>query len=290
MRYRAQVEDYLAKKVESMLAQVIGPGNAVVRVSAEIDTQATTETQEKYDPEGQVVRTQTMTEDIANSVEGHNAGGVVGVSANVPDKSGAAPSAGRTGTSSETNRKNRTITYEINRTLTSVTRSPGSVKGLTAAILVAPRQAQGAGAAPAKRTPEEIAALKQLVANALGVHADSAAALDAIVTVGEMPFVQPPTVQEFQDLQKQGQWQAIFEVASRYAAMAGAAIVFLIFLRMLSKQRPEVVPPDLLTLPDSRHGPRGGALNPDSITELIRSRPAQVGASLRDWAGNGQKN
>ena len=39
MRYRQQVEDYLAKKVETMLATVIGPGNAVVRVSAEIETE-----------------------------------------------------------------------------------------------------------------------------------------------------------------------------------------------------------------------------------------------------------
>ncbi|HYD84109.1 MAG TPA: flagellar basal-body MS-ring/collar protein FliF, partial [Opitutus sp.] len=51
MRYRQQVEDYFAKKVESMLAAVIGPGNAVVRVSAEIETEATTLTAERFDPE-----------------------------------------------------------------------------------------------------------------------------------------------------------------------------------------------------------------------------------------------
>src|SRR5215212_3662258 len=56
IRYRQQVEDYLSKKVETMLASVIGPGNAVVRVSAEIDTEATTQTLEKFDPDGQVVR------------------------------------------------------------------------------------------------------------------------------------------------------------------------------------------------------------------------------------------
>ena len=62
MRYRQQIEDYFARKVETMLSAVIGPGNAVVRVNAEIDTEATTLTEEKYDPEGQVVRTQTITE------------------------------------------------------------------------------------------------------------------------------------------------------------------------------------------------------------------------------------
>jgi flagellar M-ring protein FliF len=292
MRYRAQVEDYLAKKVESMLAQVIGPGNAVVRVSAEIETQATTETQERYDPEGQVVRSQTTTEDVSNSTEGRNSGGVVGVSANVPDKAAAAAPANRVGTSTETNRKNRTITYEINRTLTSVTRNPGAVRSLTAAILIGPRPGGSAGAAPAKRTPEELAALKQLVANALGVHADAAGGLDAVVTIDEMPFVQPAPAQELQELQKSGRWQGWLELASRWVAVAGAALVFVVFLRVLSRQRVEPVPADLLAVPDGRSFARGVPASPEVVAELIRGRPAQAGAALRDWTSsrNGQQN
>ena len=46
MRYRQQVEDYLAKKIESMLVPVVGTNNAIVRVSAEIETEATTLMQE----------------------------------------------------------------------------------------------------------------------------------------------------------------------------------------------------------------------------------------------------
>ena len=67
IRYREQVESYFAKKVESMLAAVIGPGNAVVRVSADIDTDATTLMSEKFDPEGQVVRSQTITDDTSST-------------------------------------------------------------------------------------------------------------------------------------------------------------------------------------------------------------------------------
>src|SRR5580693_4641254 len=73
MRYRQQIEEYLAKKVESMLAPVVGAGNAVVRVSADIDTEATTLTEEKYDPEGQVVRTQTTTDDTSSTTDSHTA-------------------------------------------------------------------------------------------------------------------------------------------------------------------------------------------------------------------------
>src|SRR5690606_7762003 len=69
MRYKQQVEDYLSRNVETMLAQVIGPGQAVVRVSADIETEATSITAEVFDPEGQVVRSHTSTEDMNNSTE-----------------------------------------------------------------------------------------------------------------------------------------------------------------------------------------------------------------------------
>jgi flagellar M-ring protein FliF len=87
MRYKQQVEDYLAKKVESMLAAVIGPGNAVVRVSAEIETEATTQTEEKFDPEGQVVRSQTIHRGC-HQLQRDAHLRAAGVSANVPEKTG----------------------------------------------------------------------------------------------------------------------------------------------------------------------------------------------------------
>ena len=140
MRYKQQVEDYLSKKVETMLGLVIGPGQAVVRVSAEIDTEATQITAEKFDPDGQVVRTQTSTEDTNNSTETRGGGGAVGVSANVPEKTASdQTSTSRPVSNSEQNRKNRTTTYEINRTLTNTTRSPGTIKNVTAAVMIAQR-------------------------------------------------------------------------------------------------------------------------------------------------------
>src|SRR5581483_1102525 len=113
IRYRQQVEDYLSKKVETMLSTVIGPGNAVVRVSADIDTEATTLTSEKWNPDGQVVRSQTQTEDTVNSTESRATGGATGVSANVPEKAANAPEAARPISTSEQDRKNKTVTYEI---------------------------------------------------------------------------------------------------------------------------------------------------------------------------------
>src|SRR6185312_12939670 len=147
IKYKQQVEDYLAKKVESMLAPVIGEGNAVVRVSADIDTEASTVTEEKYDPDGAVVRSQTKTKDTSAATESRSNGGTVGISANVPDKAAVAEtSANHPSSSSDQDRENLTTTYEIGRTLTNITRNPGTVRSVTAAVLIAPRPPAKAGA------------------------------------------------------------------------------------------------------------------------------------------------
>ncbi|MGH7972902.1 MAG: flagellar basal-body MS-ring/collar protein FliF, partial [Limisphaerales bacterium] len=60
---RRNLEQYLAKKAQDMLEKVLGPGQAIVRVSADINYDTLTRTEEKYDPDGQVLRSQTKTDD-----------------------------------------------------------------------------------------------------------------------------------------------------------------------------------------------------------------------------------
>jgi len=302
MRYKQQVEDYLSRKVESMLAQVIGPGQAVVRVSAEIDTESTTISAEKYDPDGQVVRTQTSTEDTNNTTETRSGGGAVGVSANVPEKAGTAEAAAARPTSnSEQNRKNKTTTYEINRTLTNTTRTPGTIKTVTAAVLVAqrpplavaPATPPADGATPPApqarvRTAEELTALRQVVVNALGLKPEPGQSLDTIVTLQEVPFAAEPVTEQIQAIQKENKWQGWIEAGSRWSAVAGAGLVLLVFLRMLSRQKPEPVPVEVLAMPPelaARSLQSGTTVTPEMLNELIKQKPANIGTALRDWAG-----
>ena len=238
MRYKQQVEDYLARKVESMLAQVIGPGAAVVRVSAEIETEAMTQTQERYDPDGQVVRTQTITEDASNSTETRTTGGAAGVSANVPEKTaGDAP-------------------------------------------------ARPVSSTEQRRTPEELNALRQVVVNALGLKLAPGQDLSAIVALQEMPFAGEQVSQTVAAIQNETRLQGWIEVASRWAAVAGAAIALLLFLRLLSKQKPEPVPLEVFSMPPemaARTLQSGSAVTPEMLNQLIRQKPANIGSALRDW-------
>ena len=288
MRYRQQVEDYLAKKVESMLAAVIGPGQAVVRVSAEIDTEATTLTSEKYDPDGQVVRSQTITEDTNNSSEARNTGGAVGTAGNLPDKAAAEPAARPTSTT-EQKRENHTTNYEINRTLTNTTRNPGTIRSLSAAVFIAPRAAPAAGAEAAaapKRTPEELAALRQVVINALGLKPAAGQSLDSLVTLQEMPFAAEPVTAQVAAIQAENRWQGWLDAGSRWTAVVGAGLVLLVFLRLLARQKPEPVPVEVLSMPPelaARSLPSSGQVTPEMLNELIRQKPANIGSALRDW-------
>jgi flagellar M-ring protein FliF len=69
VKYRQQTEDYLSSKVETMLSESLGPGNCVVRVSATINTEAATMTEERFDPEGQVPRQEVTVEDSTSTNE-----------------------------------------------------------------------------------------------------------------------------------------------------------------------------------------------------------------------------
>jgi flagellar M-ring protein FliF len=304
MKYRQQVEDYLSKKVETMLATVIGPGNAVVRVSAEIDTEATTQTSEKFDPDGQVVRSQTQTEDVTNSSEARAGGGATGVTANIPDKGGSPAEANRPLSSSEQQRKNRTTSYEINRTIVNTTRSPGTLKNVTAAVFIAPKllavaPTVGADGKPVpsaaqvqKRTAAELEALRQIVINALGLKPAAGQSLESLVSLQETEFqVAERQAAELEAVKAtQNGWQTYVELATRWAPVAGAALVLLIFLRMLKRQKPEPVPIEVLSLtPEnaSRSLPNASNVTPEMLNDLIRQKPANIGIALRDWVAAG---
>jgi flagellar M-ring protein FliF len=231
---------------------------------------------------------------------------VVGVSANVPEKSAGAESS-RPVSNSEQTRKNRTTMYEINRVTTNTTRNPGTIKSLTAAVFIAPRSAPAAaptapGATPAapveapKRTAQELDALRQVVINALGLKPVPGQPLDSIVSLQELPFQSVERIPEqIAAIQSENRWQGWIEAGSRWGAVIGAALVLFIFWRMLSRQKPEAVPVEVLSMsPEAaqRALPSGNGITPDLLNELIRQKPANVGVALRDWvaATNNAKN
>jgi flagellar M-ring protein FliF len=135
LRARQELENYLTKKVESMLEKVVGTGNVVARVSADVNTDSETITQEIYDPLKKAVKTENLTlEKTSEPLE--NPGGPAGVTPNI-----AAGGANAQVSPSSTNEvgflKQDTLTeYVVSRWTTNKVVLPGQIRELNAAIFV----------------------------------------------------------------------------------------------------------------------------------------------------------
>jgi len=274
IKLRKGVESYFAQKVETMLAKVVGPGNSVVRVSAELDPETTTRTEEKYDPENQVIRSDTSTEDSTITTEsGENTGGA-GASANLPGAAGAQNSGKPGGKNSEQVRKNKTLNYDVNHTTLNSTRAPGGVTRLTASVVVA--------AKPQARTPAEFDSLRRMVVNALGIKAPEKE-LASLVTIEEAPFETVP-------VQKAGlaemAWSHADLIKNGFSILIASVIIF-VFFRSLRRTQPDSIPIELLKDgTESTASLQGAGVTPQLLNEMIQQKPEQVSASLRNWMAN----
>jgi flagellar M-ring protein FliF len=269
MKLRKNLESYFTQKVETMLAKVVGPGNAVVRVSAELDSETTTRTEEKFDPESQVVRTEQSTDDTTTTTETEENQQAVGSSANV-----AAATTGKPGAkNSETIRKNKTQSFDVSRSTVNSTRAAGSIARMTAAVFVA------AKAQP--RQPAELESLRKMVVNALGIKAPEKE-LASMVTVEEAPFEAAPVVKPgLVDLA----WSNTDLIKNAFSLLAAIGL-FIVFLRTLKRAKPDLIPVELLN-----PGAAGGAAAPQEITPhilnaMIEQKPENVGLALRNWMAN----
>src|SRR6056300_1833740 len=143
--YQAQ-ERRLEEKIETMLARIVGKNNVVARVSVNLNTKSSTLLDEKFDPEGQVPRTQTSDKDSATTVETKPQSTGTGMAANVPNVSQDAAAEDPLMAQSDEKRESKTTDFEISRTLREEVQEPGSIVGWSTAVLIAkgesPRTAQ----------------------------------------------------------------------------------------------------------------------------------------------------
>lgn len=199
---RRSIEKSYEDSIGGMLERVVGSGNAVVRVTADLNLDKLTEQSELYDPQQQVVRSE-QTIESANVAQNAGDGGVTGVQGNTP---GNAQQGAQTGSNSNENRTETTTNYEISKTVRNLTRQGGEVRKLSVAVLVAGKAAApgaaaegaAAGAAPAGYTPlsdDEKARIRTLVETSIGFDANRGDKVE-IVDMPFTPTAEPEAVAE----------------------------------------------------------------------------------------------
>ena len=124
------LETDFERRVQTMLDQVLGPDKSVVRVSAALDFRQVEVTEEQFDPENQVVRSEQRSQEKVMGNDGP--AGVPGTRSNVPNEDPPEGSNGR----KEAKRKSETINYEVNRKVSKVIEPSGTIQRLSVAVLV----------------------------------------------------------------------------------------------------------------------------------------------------------
>jgi flagellar M-ring protein FliF len=163
---KTEVEGRIAKTVKELVEGVVGPGRAQVKVTAQLDLNRITVQEERYDPDGQVVRSEsTSAENAAENKQDGNNG--VTAAANIPG--GATGGFQALGSTSGANES--VTNYEISKSVRTEVTEPGTVKKLSVAVAVDGATAVGAdgkAGAYTPRTAQEMQQIKDLVSAAVG--------------------------------------------------------------------------------------------------------------------------
>jgi flagellar M-ring protein FliF len=285
---RQNLEKYLAKKAEEMLNKVLGPGQSVVRVSADINFDSLSRVEEKYDPEGQIPRTTMITEDTTDTISAIASGGAPGVSANSSTETNSAAIPANT---TKTRKKVTNNSFEINKTISNIMQNPGSVKRISAAVFVAANvTGSGTNRVVAARTPEEMQKIRRVVQGALGIQEGPDASRPDQINIEEMAFNEGPAMEVVEQFEQQQKKQFWWELAKTGVYPLLGCVVLFVFWRVFKSTPVENIP---LGVPVGAHGANGRGFRPgdsDTVTvevlnQLIRENPHNMTQAIRSWMG-----
>ena len=305
---RRNLEQYLSKKAEGMLEKALGPGQAVVRVAAELNWDTTTRVEEKFDPEGQVIRSTVINDEttVSSTADADAAGGAPGVASNTTSGETNSPGASAVN-SSQTKKKISNNQYEITKTTSNVLLSAGGIKRLSAAVFIAQAmEGQGKDRKPVARSDEEMQKLKRMVQSALGLVENDPNRKDEI-SLEQLPFNDQSTVDLSQRLETDTRRTFYWEMGKNALFGLLALGIFMVFLKLLKKTSSGDIP---IGIPlgqgnGSGHSPGGGELagaenwraegKPGVVTvevlnALIKENPGNMTQAVRSWLTGGNKS
>lgn len=144
---KESVEKHLIQKAQSILDNVLGYGNAIVQVNADLNFDQVEKNMELYDPESQVA----VSEQKLTTV---NSGNTAGDTASQQSQ-------------------NSTTNYEISKTIQKVIEGSGNIKHLTVAVVLnnVSKEVQKDGKAETisePRSPDQVQKLEGIIKNAVG--------------------------------------------------------------------------------------------------------------------------
>lgn len=272
----ANVENHIRSAVESMLTQVLGPGQAVVRVNAALNFNQSNISSVKYGPS--VLSSQQVQTSSSKQAAGTTTP-PAGTGSNVP----VYPTVTATGPSSSS-QKTTISHWLVDTTKTNETIPAGAIQRLTVGVVVDKRLSAA-----------EVATLKNLVAAAAGFNP----AQGDVVTVVGQPFNRSAVNAAMAAMAKAAAAQRL----RQQIALAAAAVLLLglgvVLFRVLRRSRPqpavlmpaagqeEAMPAmsvaDLLNEIREAKEPSLAEVAKNHLDQLVKSDPEGVARLIRAW-------
>lgn len=162
---KAAYEMKTSKSLEELLAKTLGANKVRIEVAADLDFDQVTINSEKYDPDGQVVRSINNSKEDSKSAESGSQNVTV---QNALPQNDSQPGGG--GVSSQNRRNDDSTTYEISRVVETHHKQAGAVKNLSVAVLVDGNYTKDEKGKEtyAPKSKEELEQIKMLVKSAIG--------------------------------------------------------------------------------------------------------------------------
>lgn len=226
LKYTAQLEDAYSRRIEQLLATIVGHNNVHAQINANIDFSVSERTQETYDPnqDPNQAAVRSIQSSESEQVGMGGVGGVPGALSNQPTPDAEAPvedvpadaEADEGEAEGEGDNQNETVAptsssssassttnYEVNRTIRHVQEETGRIERLSIAVVVDYRE-QVNEEGEAERVPlteEQMAQIRSLVQESVGfseARGDSLEVVNAAFSqeaeeqAPEMPWYQDP--------------------------------------------------------------------------------------------------
>ncbi|MFH2065731.1 MAG: flagellar basal-body MS-ring/collar protein FliF [Pseudomonadota bacterium] len=273
-KYKNALELNLAKRIQTMLEQIVGTGKAIVRVTADLDFSQVDMNEELYDPDIRVIRSRQNLVETFNRTGGP--GEISSVNPIVPP--GGEPA--NTETSERSEKQDETINYELNRTLRRTVKPVGTLRRLSVATVLDGTYIMETGETGQSvrkyiaRTDEELSQFRKIVQNAMGYSEDR----EDQITVESFPFAH---VDDFS--QEEFDWKIFMRQYGR--SFTNIFLIFLLFifvvlplLKTMKEIKVKVV--EALPSPDERRALLGKDDGTGALTDPSQMGPKEKSAYL----------
>ncbi len=225
LEFQVQVEKSMEERAQALLDKALGSKKAMVRITASLDFAQFEKTEEIFDPEEPVIRSEQINEEKSGS---EIVGGVPGVQSNLQGNTNSAASA-----TPPSSRAQKTTNYEISKVVSKTVNPVGTIKKISVSVLVADKIIPATKKEPEKtlpRTEAELASLKKMISSALGLDKTRGDKIE----VTSMPFIETVNIAEPESMTRNMLYQ--YMPIIRYGVfLIGGLLIYFLMIRPLIK-------------------------------------------------------